>query len=31
LLRFLRPHELNDIKKLISSFRRPAEPLVSTP
>jgi O-antigen/teichoic acid export membrane protein len=31
LLRFLRPHELADIRKLIATVRRPAEPAVSTP
>lgn len=31
LLRFLRPHELADIKKLLASVRRPAEPVVGTP
>jgi len=31
LLRFLRPHELADIKKLVASVRRPAEPVASTP
>lgn len=31
LLRFLRPHELTDIRKLLSGLRRPAEPVVSIP
>jgi O-antigen/teichoic acid export membrane protein len=31
LLRFLHPHELSDIRKLVSNARRPAEPVVSIP
>ena len=31
LLRFLRPQELADIRKLLSHIRRPAEPIVSVP
>jgi len=31
LLRFLRPQELADIRKLISNVRRPAEPVASIP
>jgi O-antigen/teichoic acid export membrane protein len=30
-VRFLRPHELTDIRKLLASFRRSAEPAVSIP
>ena len=30
-LRFLRPHELADIRKLLSGLRRTAEPIVSVP
>jgi O-antigen/teichoic acid export membrane protein len=30
-LRFLRPHELADVRKLLANLRRPAEPAVSTP
>jgi hypothetical protein len=31
LLRFLRPEELADIRKLLSSVRRSSEPVVSVP
>jgi len=31
LLRFLKPHELADIRKLAASVRRPAEPVATTP
>jgi len=31
MLRFLRPHEISDIRKLIASLRRSTEPVVSIP